>query len=687
MRQIFALLLVAAGTLCARSAETVYFRGVMLPGNEVPPAGIAATGAATIRAHVVRDDAGLVTEGTVDFLVNYQFPASTTFTGLHIHTGGAGANGPVSINTGISAANNVVDEDGRGSIFRQSQVRSTDAAALTALRGMLENPAGFYVNLHTTEFSGGAIRGQLQRADVAVFMGLMSPLNEVPAITTLDASGVSHVRVITTRNASGAIDSAQMLFDVNYRFPEPVTFTGLHIHTGAAGANGSVIFNTGIGSGAASVPSTANGSGNLQFPVEVNLTRQAEVDALNALLVNPAAFYINLHTTANPGGVIRSQMMPTDTMRFRVEMLPSNEVPPVAGLDASAPAEVTVRTVRAEDGSVIAGVVDFDINHRFPGATEFTGLHIHDGAAGANGSVRVDTGVTGGSPVASETGFGNLFRSVNVGTEPGLATLNSLVRTPENHYVNLHTRVNPGGAVRSQLAPANTAPPTISAVVSANLDALATTVAPGSLVSIFGNNLAKVTTDLSGWRGATLPEWMNGVAVAVGTRRARLLYVSPTQVNAQLAFDTPTGQQLLSVNNGNAPAAPIGVMVAQSAPALFFGPQGVLALKNDDFSLVGPNNPARAGDVILLYCTGLGQTTPALQTGALATGNPMANTSPVAVTVGGRTADVIHSIAAPGFAGLYQTAVRVPAGVTPGNAAVVLTSGGAASNPVTIPVQ
>ena len=170
-------------------------------------------------------------------------------------------------------------------------------------------------------------------------------------------------------------------------------------------------------------------------------------------------------------------------------------------------------------------------------------------------------------------------------------------------------------------------------------------------------------------------------------RSARLLYVSPTQVNVQLSFDTPAGRQLLSVNNGNAPSAPVEVVVADAAPALFYGPQGVLALKNDNFSLVGPGNAAAAGEVILLYSTGLGQTTPALPTGALAGADPVANTRPATVTIGGRSAQVIYSIAAPGFAGLYQTAVRVPEGLTAGNAAVVLSSGGASSSPVSIPVR
>jgi uncharacterized protein (TIGR03437 family) len=66
--------------------------------------------------------------------------------------------------------------------------------------------------------------------------------------------------------------------------------------------------------------------------------------------------------------------------------------------------------------------------------------------------------------------------------------------------------------------------------------------------------------------------------------------------------------------------------------------------------------------------------------------NGFNNTGTVSVTIGGQNAPVIYSIASPGFAGLYQTAVTVPGGVT-GSARVVLTAGGAASNPVNIAVQ
>jgi uncharacterized protein (TIGR03437 family) len=93
--------------------------------------------------------------------------------------------------------------------------------------------------------------------------------------------------------------------------------------------------------------------------------------------------------------------------------------------------------------------------------------------------------------------------------------------------------------------------PTVDAVVSANLDPASRTLAPGSLIAIFGRNLAKVGTDLSGWEGQVIPESLNTVAVGAGPHRARLLYVSPTQINAQLPFELAPGTHGLAVSNGN----------------------------------------------------------------------------------------------------------------------------------------
>jgi uncharacterized protein (TIGR03437 family) len=257
------------------------------------------------------------------------------------------------------------------------------------------------------------------------------------------------------------------------------------------------------------------------------------------------------------------------------------------------------------------------------------------------------------------------------------------VSDPENHQLDIQT-LGSSAAITAPLAAPNTAAPAIIAVIPIVEDKTLSTFAPGELVEIYGTNLAKVTADLSGWPGGSLPDLLNGVAVAVGGQRARLLYVSPTQVDAELAFETQAGPQLLSVNNGNAPSAPLTMNIAATAPALYG-----FVFKNADFSLVSASNPAHAGDVLALYATGMGQTTPALSTGeSVPPGPPFFDTAPVTISMGDQTARAIYSIASPPYvAGLYQMAATVPAGLGPGSVPVVARIGGVASNTITIPVR
>src|SRR5438105_5494403 len=87
--------------------------------------------------------------------------------------------------------------------------------------------------------------------------------------------------------------------------------------------------------------------------------------------------------------------------------------------------------------------------------------------------------------------------------------------------------------------------------------------------------------------------------------------------------------------------------IAAAAPAIYFDPvSGTGAiLKNSNFSLVTPDNPAKAGDVVLIYLTGMGQTTPSLQTGNLQPGTALNNTVQPTVTIGGQNAAIVYSIA------------------------------------------
>src|SRR5262245_28914177 len=411
MRNLAVTLVFCATALFADTVETVYFRGIMLPANENPPTPIQGSSSALLVAHIVRDNSGKLISGTVDFNINYVFPGAVTLTGLHIHNGAAGVNGPITIRTDLGAGPaSIVSDNGIGSIAKPGQILPTDTAALDTINGMLKDPGQYYVNIHTTDYPGGAMRAQLQRADVTVLMGVMSPANETPPIAGQNASGVSQAIVIATHNASGALTSGQVIFDINYNFGKQTTITGFHIHNGGAGIAGPVIISTGLGSGAASLSTDATGAGTFRKAVEVDMTKPEQVDTLNGLFTHPQDFYINMHTTEFGGGLIRDQLRPTDLMTFNVNLLPSNETPPIAGLDAAAPTQVAVRTIRAEDGSVIAGVVSFDVNYRFPAArVEFTGLHVHDGAAGVAGPVRLPSGLTANNSVVSESGFGNIF--------------------------------------------------------------------------------------------------------------------------------------------------------------------------------------------------------------------------------------------------------------------------------------
>src|SRR5260370_34193742 len=155
------------------------------------------------------------------------------------------------------------------------------------------------------------MRGQLTRADMVVLMGLMSPQNETPPVNS-NASGVATVVVLRTRDNAGNPLEAEALFNVQYTgFPPNTTFTGFHIHNGPAGVAGPVTLNTGIGGGANSVAADPTGTGNVNYPVPVtpaDANFVAEVNTVNGLFDNPNAFYINLHTTVNAGGEIRSQM-------------------------------------------------------------------------------------------------------------------------------------------------------------------------------------------------------------------------------------------------------------------------------------------------------------------------------------------------------------------------------------------
>lgn len=135
------------------------------------------------------------------------------------------------------------------------------------------------------------------------FTAQLMPSNEVPAVSNAEASGQGTVwiTVALTRDAGGAITAATATFNVSLSgFPSGTRLTGAHIHEAPAGTNAGVRVNTGLASGEVTL---ADGSGGFTKSVT------AAVDVIQRMSDNPAGFYFNVHSTTNPGGVARGQLV------------------------------------------------------------------------------------------------------------------------------------------------------------------------------------------------------------------------------------------------------------------------------------------------------------------------------------------------------------------------------------------
>jgi hypothetical protein len=135
------------------------------------------------------------------------------------------------------------------------------------------------------------------------FTAALSPANEVPAIVGAEATGSGSVTVtFDTTVSAGNITAATATFNVTMSgFPANTPINIAHIHPGAAGVNGSVLVNTGLTPGQVVL---TTGSGTFtRGPVTV-LPEVAQ-----QIINNPSAYYFNIHSTLNPGGVARGQLV------------------------------------------------------------------------------------------------------------------------------------------------------------------------------------------------------------------------------------------------------------------------------------------------------------------------------------------------------------------------------------------
>ncbi|HET9437957.1 MAG TPA: CHRD domain-containing protein [Gaiellaceae bacterium] len=136
-------------------SPTPVFKLHLKPSQEVPAIkGLKAAARGHVTFDLERATSGAITSGEVVFYFNYSFPGAVTINGLHIHQGAKGTSGPVVVSSGVTS---IADADGQGNVT--TVVTGVSPATLQAI---LDNPRGYYVNLHTTANPSGAVREQMR---------------------------------------------------------------------------------------------------------------------------------------------------------------------------------------------------------------------------------------------------------------------------------------------------------------------------------------------------------------------------------------------------------------------------------------------------------------------------------------------------------------------------------------------
>lgn len=232
-----------------------------------------------------------------------------------------------------------------------------------------------------------------------------------------------------------------------------------------------------------------------------------------------------------------------------------------------------------------------------------------------------------------------------------------------------------------------------SGVVNAATN-LTSSIAPNTYITIYGSNLATTTrlwggSDF-GASGTSLPTSLSGTSVTVNGKPAYVEYISPTQINAITPSDSATGSGInVVVTTNGQPSDASSVTITALSPGFFtFDGKYVAAADATTGSFIGktglfasaPNltTPAKPGQLITLYGTGFGPTSPAIPQGQIT--DKVYNLSPVpVVNIGGAAAAVAFAGLVPPFAQVYQFNVTIPATAADGDLQIFSQQPGASS--------
>ncbi len=193
--------------------------------------------------------------------------------------------------------------------------------------------------------------------------------------------------------------------------------------------------------------------------------------------------------------------------------------------------------------------------------------------------------------------------------------------------------------------------------------------APNSILSIYGTDLAVAehiltAADITGDR---LPTRLDFTQVVVDNIPVPLLYVSEKQINFLIPSTQSIGPAVVRVTREGLTGPEVTIPVTDSAPALFINPNSTgyaIVSSRDLLSVVSPDAPAKAGDMVVIWATGLGKTVPNPQTGELPPYlAEIVDKADLKVLLDGvpvDSANILYAGLTPQSAGLYQINVTLP---------------------------
>jgi uncharacterized protein (TIGR03437 family) len=206
----------------------------------------------------------------------------------------------------------------------------------------------------------------------------------------------------------------------------------------------------------------------------------------------------------------------------------------------------------------------------------------------------------------------------------------------------------------------------------------------GGIASLFAPGITNVRGVVSASQ-LPLPTELAGTSVTVGGVPVPIFAVANVDGQEQINFQVPDfdGGEVVVNNNGHSQTF---YSLKIITPGIFMNGSQPAIQHSTTYASVTSTSPARRGEVIIVYATGLWTTTPPLALGRATPAEPLARCDMAPqVSIGGKTARVVFCGRAPGFVGVDQLNVEVP-DTPPGSAELVVIQNGTVSNRVLLPI-